>query len=84
MLRHSLINWLFVTSLQRDELIETQLYHTNDPSYNRNMPPRFQPQNLNDIFQAAADQTKQKLPQLSHSQQVCSFYMFYDRGSYFV
>ena len=34
------------------------------------MPP-VRPQVLNDAFQAAADQARQKLPKLPHSQEVC-------------
>ena len=30
----------------------------------------IRPQNLNDIFQAAANQAKQKLPELTHNQKV--------------
>ncbi len=34
------------------------------------MPPGLRPQNLNDIFQAAAAQTRQKLPELTSNQKV--------------
>ena len=34
------------------------------------MPPGIRPQNLNDVFQAAAKQARQKLPELSHNQKV--------------
>jgi hypothetical protein len=34
------------------------------------MPP-VRPQVLNDIFQQAADKARQKLPDLTHNQQVC-------------
>ena len=34
------------------------------------MPP-IRPQVLNDAFQAAADQARQKLPKLTHNQEVC-------------
>jgi hypothetical protein len=34
------------------------------------MPPGFRPQNLNDVFQAAANQVRQKPEQLSHNQMV--------------
>lgn len=37
----------------------------------RKMPPGLRPQNLNDIFQAAAAQTRQKLPELTSNQKVC-------------
>jgi hypothetical protein len=37
------------------------------------MPPGLRPQNLNDIFQAAAAQTRQKLPELTSNQKVGSF-----------
>ena len=30
----------------------------------------IRPQNLNDVFQAAANQAKQKLPELTHNQKV--------------
>jgi len=36
------------------------------------MPAGIRPQNLNDVFQAAAQQTRQKLPELTHNQQVRS------------
>mmetsp|Transcript_2056 Transcript_2056/g.4661 ORF Transcript_2056/g.4661 Transcript_2056/m.4661 type:complete len:83 (+) Transcript_2056:67-315(+) len=36
------------------------------------MPPR--PQVLNDVFQQAADQARQKLPQLTQNQQVTRLY----------
>jgi hypothetical protein len=34
------------------------------------MPPGFRPQNLNDVFLAAANQTKQKPIKLTHNQEV--------------
>lgn len=38
------------------------------------MPPGLRPQNLNDIFQAAATQTRQKLPELTSNQKVARLY----------
>jgi hypothetical protein len=34
------------------------------------MVPGIRPQNLNDIFQAAAKQARQRLPDLTHNQKV--------------
>jgi hypothetical protein len=39
------------------------------------MPPGFRPQNLNDVFFAAANQVRQKPEQLTHNQKVCPDFM---------
>ena len=43
------------------------------------MPP-VRPQVLNDVFQQAADQARQKLPNLTHNQQVCILYLCVQRA----
>lgn len=35
--------------------------------------PLVRPQVLNDVFQQAADQARQKLPAMSHNRQVCKY-----------
>jgi hypothetical protein len=37
--------------------------------------PAIRPQTLNDVFQQAANQARQKLPELSHNHQVSAPYL---------
>jgi hypothetical protein len=41
------------------------------------MPPGFRPQNLNDVFFAAAAQARQKPEQLTHNQKVRHVFLVY-------
>lgn len=60
----------FTLAASADEGIDSEINLFNHSSLITNMPPGFRPQNLNDVFLAAANQARQKPEQLTHNQKV--------------